>query len=113
MQKRVLIAAEEINLRARIARLLQSVGYSVELADNEKRALKLAFNHKFNVAIVAPGASLGVSMLQKLRDTVPKILILAERTDEITHLSRSPSGADAFLLKSSSNEELVAIGWPK
>ena len=107
MKKRILIAAEEINLRARVARLLQSAGYSVELADNEKRARKLALNHKFDVAIVAPSPSLGVSMLQELRDTVPKILVLAERTDEITHLSRSLSGADAFLLKSSSNGELV------
>ncbi len=107
MKKRILIAAEEINLRARVARLLQSAGYSVELADNENRARKLALNHKFNIAIVAPSPSLGVSMLQELRDTIPKILVLAERTDEITHLSRSLSGADAFLLKSSSNEELV------
>ena len=39
MQKHVLIAAEEIDLRARIARVLQSVGYSVELADNGKPEL--------------------------------------------------------------------------
>jgi DNA-binding NtrC family response regulator len=50
MQKHVLIAAEEIDLRARIARVLQSAGYRVELAENAKRALKLALNHKFNVA---------------------------------------------------------------
>ena len=107
MQKRVLIAAEEIDLRARIARVLQSAGYSVELAENEKRALKLALNHKFNAALVAPSQSLGVSMLEELRVTIPKILVLAERKDEITHLSRSLFGVDAFLLKSSSNEELV------
>ena len=35
------------------------------------------------------------------------MLVLAERRDEITHLSRSLFGVDAFLLKSSSNEELV------
>ena len=63
-------------------------------------------NYKFNVALVAPGASLDVSMLEELRVTVPKILVLAERKDEITHLSRSLFG-DAFLLQSSSNEELV------
>ena len=47
MQKRVLIAAEEIDLRARMARVVQSAGYDVELADNENRARKLALNHKF------------------------------------------------------------------
>ena len=77
MQKRVLIAAEEIDLRARIARVLQSAGYSVELADNEKRALKLALNHKFNVAVVAPSQTFSVSMLEELRVTIPKILVLS------------------------------------
>ena len=105
MQKHVLIAAEEIDLRARIARVLLSAGYSVELAENGKRALKLALNYKFNAALVAPSPSLDLSMLEELRVTIPKILVLADRKDEIYHLSRSLF--DAFLLKSSSNEELV------
>jgi len=105
MQKHVLIAAKEIDLRARIARILQSAGYSVELAENEKRALKLALHHKFNAALVAPSQTLGMSVLEELRLTIPKILVLLERADEITCLSRSLF--DAFLLKSSSNEELV------
>jgi hypothetical protein len=61
MQKHVLIAAEEIDLRARIVRVLQSAGYSVELAENGKRALKLALNYKFNAALVAPSPSLDVA----------------------------------------------------
>ena len=107
MQKNVLIAAEEIDLRARIARVLQSAGYTVELADNAKRALKLALHHKFNVAFVAPSQTLGLSLLEELRVTIPKILLLTERKDDITRLSRSLVGVDAILLKSSSNEELV------
>jgi DNA-binding response OmpR family regulator/class 3 adenylate cyclase len=107
MQKHVLIAAEEIDLRARIARVLQSAGYRVELAENAKRALKLALNHKFNVALVAPSQPIGLSVLEELRVTIPKILVLSERPDEIARLSRSLRGVDAFLLKSSSNEELV------
>ena len=107
MHKRVLIAAEDIDLRARTARVLQSAGYSVELAENEKRALNLALNYKFNAALVAPSPRLDVSMLDELRVTIPKILVLADRKDEIAHLSRSLCGVDAFLLKSSSNEELV------
>jgi len=39
---RVLIVAEQIALRARVARALQSAGYAVELAENQKRALELA-----------------------------------------------------------------------
>ena len=92
---------------ARIARVLQSSGYNVELADNEKRALNLALHHKFNVAFVAPSQTLSVSMLEELRVTIPKILVLTERKDDITRLSRSLVGVDAILLKSSTNEELV------
>ena len=107
MQKHVLIAAEEIGFRARIARALQSAGYSVELAENAKRAVNLALHHKFNAAFVAPSQTLGVSVLEELRVTIPKILVLTEKKDKITHLSPSLFGVDAFLLKSSSNEELV------
>ena len=43
MQKRVLIAAEEIDLRARIARMLQSAGYNVELAENAETSSQPGF----------------------------------------------------------------------
>jgi predicted ATPase/class 3 adenylate cyclase/DNA-binding response OmpR family regulator len=46
-------------------------------------------------------------MARKLRDTVPKILVLAETNEDIGRLSRSLPEADAFLLKSCSEEELV------
>ena len=42
MKKCILVVAPQIELRARIARVLQSAGYAVELAESEKRALALA-----------------------------------------------------------------------
>jgi DNA-binding response OmpR family regulator len=57
MRQRVLLAAGEMDLRARFARELQSSGYAVELASDEKRALRLAADGNFQVAIVAPGPS--------------------------------------------------------
>src|SRR5262245_49764488 len=98
MQKNVLIAAEEIDLRARTARVLQSAGYSVELAENEKRALSLALNYKFNAALVAPSPRLDVSMLEELHVTIPKILVLADRKHEIAYVSSSLCGVVDFLL---------------
>ncbi len=53
MRKRVLLLSSEVELRARFACGLQSAGYAVELACDEKRALKLAADDNFNVAIVA------------------------------------------------------------
>ncbi len=46
-------------------------------------------------------------MARKLRDTVPKMLVLAETNEDMARLGRSLPEADAFLLKSSTEEELV------
>ena len=66
---RVLLAAGELDLRARFARELQSSGYAVELASDMKRALRLAADDHFRVAIVAPGTgSADLAMMLELRD---------------------------------------------
>ena len=108
MGKCVLVVAQEMDLRAKIARGLHSYGYSVELASDECRALRLASRQRINAAIVAPGSSLaGLAMARKLRDIVPKMLVLTERGEDTARLSRSLPETDAFLLKSCSEEELV------
>jgi hypothetical protein len=49
---------------------------------------------------VAPGSSLaGLAMARELRDAVPRMIVLAERSDEMVRLGRSLPEADAFLLK--------------
>src|SRR6516225_9452078 len=97
-----------MDLRAKIARGLHSYGYSVELASDECRALRLASRQRINAAIVAPGSSLaGLAMARKLRYFVPKMLVLTERSEDMARLSRSLPESDAFLLKSCSEEELV------
>jgi DNA-binding response OmpR family regulator len=97
-----------MDLRAKIARTLCSSGYAVELAVDENRALKLASSQKFNAAIVVPGSSLaGLAMARKLHDTIPKMLVLAERSDDMARLRCSLPGVDALLLKSSNEQELV------
>jgi CheY-like chemotaxis protein len=50
-QRRVLIVAKEIELRARIARVLQSAGHTVELAGSRTRALELAAGKKIEAAV--------------------------------------------------------------
>ena len=58
MKKSILVVAQEMSLRGKVARLLQSAGYAVELAANEKRALELVADRKIEAAIVAPGSGL-------------------------------------------------------
>ena len=108
MSKCVLVVAQEMDLRAKIARGLHSYGYSVELASDECRALRLASRQRINAAIVAPGSSLaGLAMARKVCAIVPKMLVLTERSEDMARLSRSLPETDAFLLKSCSEEELV------
>jgi predicted ATPase/DNA-binding response OmpR family regulator len=97
-----------MNLRAKIARGLHHSGYAVEIAADACRALRLASRQKIDAAIVASDSSLaGLAMARKLRDTVSKMLVLAERREDLARLSRSLPEVDAFLLKSSSEEELI------
>jgi predicted ATPase/class 3 adenylate cyclase/DNA-binding response OmpR family regulator len=78
--KRVLIVAQHIQLRARIARLLQSAGHTVELAEGRTRALKLAAAKKIEAAIIVHSDDY-TGLNQELRTHVPRTIILHHRTD--------------------------------
>ena len=109
MRRRVLLVAAELDLRARFARELHSSGYAVELACDMKRALTLAAVNHFRVAIVAPGPSpASLAMILALRDTVPKMIVVAEGSDEIARLRRSLPGINEFILKSANEGALTA-----
>jgi len=109
MRKHVLFVAREVELRARLGCALQSAGYAVELACEEQRALRLAADCNFHVAIVAPGPSIAsLAMIQQLCDRVPAMIVLAEGLDEIGRLRRSLSRVDAFFLKTSNEGAVIA-----
>ena len=109
MRKRVLLVASEVELRARLACGLQSAGYAVELASDEKRALNLAAEDNFQVAIVAPEPSSdSLAMMQQLSDRVPGMIVLAAGPDEIARLRRSLAGVDAFFLKTADKAAVVS-----
>jgi DNA-binding response OmpR family regulator/class 3 adenylate cyclase/predicted ATPase len=108
MRRRVLLVAAELDLRARLARELHSSGYAVELACDMKRALTLAAVNHFRVAIVAPGPSAAsLAMILTLRDTVSKMIVVAEGPDEITRLRHSLPGVDEFILKAADEGALA------
>ena len=108
MRHRVLLVAAELDLRAKFARELHSSGYAVELACDMKRALTLAADYHFRVAIVAPGPSpASLAMILTLRDTVPKMIVVAEGPDEIARLRHSLPGVDEFILKSADEGALA------
>jgi DNA-binding response OmpR family regulator/class 3 adenylate cyclase len=109
MRKRILLVSSEVELRARFACGLQSAGYAVELACEEKRALRLAADDNFHVAIVAPGSiSTSLAVLQQICDRVPEMIVLAEGPDELARWRRSLPGARAFFLKTANQSAVIA-----
>jgi DNA-binding response OmpR family regulator/class 3 adenylate cyclase len=105
-QKRVLIVAQQIALRARIARVLLSEGYAVELADNKKRAMELAAGKQIEAAIVALSSDLN-GLEKELRDHVPRTIVLGHGTDEILRPGHSLRGADAFPVQAFDEQKLL------
>jgi class 3 adenylate cyclase/DNA-binding response OmpR family regulator/predicted ATPase len=95
VRKNVLVVAQQIELRARIARVLHSAGYGAELAENPKRALELAARKDIQAAIVVHSTDL-TGLGQELRDKIPTTIVLGHRTDDIVRPGGSLQGTDAF-----------------
>jgi class 3 adenylate cyclase/DNA-binding response OmpR family regulator/predicted ATPase len=94
LRKHVLVVAQQTSLRARIARMLYSAGYAVELAESERHALDLVAAKKFQAAIVHSAGLAGLA--QKLRDKIPRTILLGQRTDEVSQPSHPFRETDAF-----------------
>ena len=80
-RRAILVVAQHTELRARIARLLRTAGYSVELAESQKRALELAAGRGLEAAIVVDSGDLA-GLGRELRDRVPRTIVLEQPTHE-------------------------------
>jgi DNA-binding response OmpR family regulator/class 3 adenylate cyclase len=94
-KRSILVVAQQIELRARIARVLHSAGYAVELAESQKRALEVATRAQIEAAIVVLSSDLA-GLSEELRDKVPRTIVLGHRTDEIIRQDHSMQGANAL-----------------
>jgi class 3 adenylate cyclase/DNA-binding response OmpR family regulator/predicted ATPase len=105
-QRRALIVAQQIALRGRIARTVQSAGYTVEFAENQKRALELAAGKRIEAAIVVHSSELS-GLDSELRDQVPRTIVLGHRTDEILRAGHPLRGSDAFPVQELDEQKLL------
>jgi DNA-binding response OmpR family regulator len=96
VRKNVLVVAQQIELRARIARVLHSAGYGAELAGNQKRALELAARKDIQAAIVVHSTDLA-GLGQELRGKIPTTILVGHRTDQIVRPGHSLQETDASL----------------
>jgi DNA-binding response OmpR family regulator len=106
VRKNVLVVAQQIELRARIARVLHSAGYGAELAGNQKRALELAARKDIQAAIVVHSTDLA-GLGQKLRGKIPTTILVGHRTDEIVRPGHSLQGTDASLEEALDEQKLL------
>jgi DNA-binding response OmpR family regulator len=106
VRKSVLVVAQQIQLRARIARVLHSAGYGAELAENPKRALELAARKDIQAAIVVQSRELA-GLGQKLRGKIPTTILVGHRTGEIARPGHAFQGTDAFPEDALDEQELL------
>src|SRR5215813_11344963 len=106
VRKSVLVVAQQIELRARIARVLHSAGYGAELAGNQKRALELAARKDIQAAIVVQSPDLA-DLGQELRDKIPTTILVGHRTDEIVRPGHALQRADASLEDALDEQKLL------
>ncbi len=111
---RLLIVEDEEALAKNLKKLLELKGYAVDwLSDGEKARTRITLYHKEYDVIVLdlslPGMD-GAEITRRLREekiTTP-IIILTGRSDTETKIELLNAGADDYVVKPFSSEELIA-----
>jgi DNA-binding response OmpR family regulator/class 3 adenylate cyclase/predicted ATPase len=108
MRKRVLVVAQELAVRARIARTVHSAGYTVEIAPSRKRVFKLVADENIEAAImVMDSGPAATTLARELRAAIPRMILVADPMNEAIRPRRSLPDADAFLLQPLNEQELL------
>jgi class 3 adenylate cyclase/DNA-binding response OmpR family regulator/predicted ATPase len=108
VRKNVLVVAQQIEFRARIARVLQSAGYGAELAENPKRALELAGRKNIHAAIVVDSPDLA-RLAQELCDKIPTTIVVGHRTDDIVRPGHGLQGKGVSLEDALDEQKLLDL----
>jgi class 3 adenylate cyclase/DNA-binding response OmpR family regulator/predicted ATPase len=108
VRKNVLVVAQQIEFRARIARVLQSAGYGAELAENPKRALELAGRKNIHAAIVVDSPDLA-RLGQELCDKIPTTIVVGHRTDDIVRPGHGLQGKGVSLEDALDEQKLLDL----
>ena len=109
---RLLITEDETDLANALARGLSRQGYAVDVASDGEAGLALAEVSDYDLLILdlnLPGID-GLEICHRLRDSRPGLLILmlTARSQPLERVSGLDAGADDYLIKPFSFEELAA-----
>ena len=114
MTKKILIADDEPNIVTALEFLLQRNGYEVHIARNGEAALKLVEEHKPDLVLldVMMPVKSGYEVCQRMRERADwrniKIIMLTAKGRDVEMSKGLSIGADLYITKPFSTQELVA-----
>lgn len=110
--KRILVVDDETSIQRILRRNLSVNGYEVLVAENGKQAIEVARLHQPDLMLLdlsLPGEIDGLGVCARVRQwTQLPIIILSARTEEKQKVQALDLGADDYLTKPFSNDELQA-----
>lgn len=111
--KRILVVDDEPPIQRMLRRNLIVSGYDVLVADNGKQAIEMIRLHRPDLILLdlcMPGELDGLDVCVFVRNETPRIpiIVLSALTDEKRKVQALDEGADDYLTKPFSNDELQA-----
>lgn len=111
--KLILVVDDELPIQRILKRNLQANGYEVLVADNGKQAVDMAFHHQPDLILLdlyLPGELDGLDVCRQIRKEMKMvpIIVLSAVIEERQKVRALDMGADDYLTKPFSNEELQA-----
>lgn len=109
---KILVAEDDAKLRSHLVRSLREAGYTVDDTGDGNEALWLLSEHSYDAAVLdvsMPGQDgVSVTRMARSRGCASPILLATARGEIHERVSGLDAGADDYLLKPFSTEELLA-----
>lgn len=110
--KRILVVDDELLIQRMLRRTLSVSGYDVLVASTGEEAVEMVRQHEPDLVLLdlcLPGEVDGLSVCSQVREwTQTPIIVLSARTDEKQKVEALDLGADDYLTKPFSTDELLA-----
>ncbi len=112
-KKKIIVIDDDKSILRTFTRILQKVGYEIDVAETGKEAIEKVEGHQYDLALVdirlpdMDGTELLARLKKQLQNTV-KIMITGFPSLE-TGVKALDEGADAYLVKPVKPQELLAL----
>ena len=110
--KRILVVDDESPIQRILRRTLKMSGYEVFVADDGRTAMEMIYLHQPDLILLdlcLPGEVGGLEVCKRVRQSLPTpIIVLSAVTEERQKVLALDMGADDYLTKPFSNDELQA-----